>query len=82
MIINPNIHFPDVQLKFYIMTTTEVLYQLKKEYECKYHPEDKNAIVIYNCNLDSLCRLCKKYHASGHMAQEDIAVITNFGKYY
>ena len=59
-----------------------VLEQLKKKYECKIHPTDKNALVIYNISLENTRSVCKKYGCSGHYVEEkNISVLTNFGKY-
>ena len=59
-----------------------VLEQLKKKYECKIHPTDKNALVVYNISWEQCRAVCKKYGCSGHYVEEkNISVLTNFGKY-
>ena len=64
------------------MTKEEVLSQLKGKYRCEQHPEDKRAIVIYDITLKEFCKLCAKYHCSGHYNEDrSAAVALNFGMY-
>ena len=70
----------ELQKQPIIMHTESILTDLKGKFPCKNHPTDKKAIVIYNIDLCTLQKICKKYRCSG-VFLESHSVITNFYKY-
>ena len=47
----------------------------------KVHPYDKRALVIYGITEMEHRYICKRCQCSGHMANDNVGVVLNFGLY-